>query len=81
MKNRSIVQAILLGVLLIGCSQTDEPAIATNQIDPMTAYGTTASNVFFYYEDVEAAMTFYKDVMGFRVAAVREIEVDARRGR
>jgi len=37
--------------------------------DPMTEYGTTASNVFFYYEDVEAATTFYKEVMGFRVVA------------
>jgi catechol 2,3-dioxygenase-like lactoylglutathione lyase family enzyme len=35
----------------------------------MSAFGTTASNVFFYYEDVEAATTFYKEVMGFRVAA------------
>ena len=37
--------------------------------DPMTDYGTTASNVFFYYEDVEAAKTFYNEVMGFRVVA------------
>ncbi|MDH4072887.1 MAG: VOC family protein [Gammaproteobacteria bacterium] len=35
----------------------------------MTDYGTTATNVFFYYEDVEAATTFYREVMGFRVAA------------
>ncbi|MGI9263064.1 MAG: VOC family protein, partial [Woeseiaceae bacterium] len=35
----------------------------------MADYGTTASNVFFYYEDVEAATTFYRDVLGFRVAA------------
>ena len=37
--------------------------------DPMQAYGTTASNVFFYYEDVEAATDFYRDVLGLRVAA------------
>jgi catechol 2,3-dioxygenase-like lactoylglutathione lyase family enzyme len=37
--------------------------------DPMTDFGTTASNVFFYYEDVEAATTFYTQVMGFRVVA------------
>lgn len=36
---------------------------------PMDEFGTTASNVFFYYEDVEAATTFYREVMGFRVAA------------
>jgi catechol 2,3-dioxygenase-like lactoylglutathione lyase family enzyme len=37
--------------------------------DPMQDFGTTASNVFFYYEDVEAATTFYKETLGFRVAA------------
>jgi catechol 2,3-dioxygenase-like lactoylglutathione lyase family enzyme len=37
--------------------------------DPMDEFGTTASNVFFYYEDLDAATAFYTDVMGFRVAA------------
>ena len=37
--------------------------------DPMSEFGTTASNVFFYYEDVEAATAFYRDVLGFHVAA------------
>ncbi len=69
MHNRLILQAILTSFLLAGCGQSDIPANAEIQIDPMTAYGTTASNVFFYYEDVEAATTFYREVMGFRVAA------------
>jgi len=37
--------------------------------DPTNSPGTTASNVFFYYADVEAATTFYREVMGFRLAA------------
>lgn len=37
--------------------------------DPMREFGTTASNVFFYYEDVEAATKFYREIMGFRLAA------------
>lgn len=40
-----------------------------NGADPMADFGTTASNVFLYYEDVEAATTFYRDTMGFNVAA------------
>ena len=40
-----------------------------NSAEPMTDFGTTASNVFFYYEDVEAATVFYRDVLGARVAA------------
>ena len=39
------------------------------RVNPMSEFGTTASNVFFYYEDVEAAATFYREVMGFRLAA------------
>ena len=37
--------------------------------DPMEKFGTTASNVFFYYEDLDAATEFYSDIMGFRIAA------------
>lgn len=37
--------------------------------DPMDEYGTTASNVFFYYADLDAATEFYTDIMGFRIAA------------
>lgn len=29
--------------------------------DPMAAFGTTASNVFFYYEALDAATEFYSD--------------------
>lgn len=39
------------------------------RIDPMSEFGTTASNVFFYYADVEAATDFYREVLGLRVVA------------
>lgn len=35
----------------------------------MSEFGTTASNVFFYYADVEAATDFYREVLGLRVVA------------
>ena len=35
----------------------------------MEQFGTTASNVFFYYADLERAERFYRDVLGLRVAA------------
>ena len=35
----------------------------------MAEFGTTASNVFFYYEDVEAATDFYHKTLGFHIAA------------
>jgi len=69
MHSRLAVQVLLLSFFLVGCGQSEESDGVTAPVDPMTAFGTTASNVFFYYEDVEAATSFYKDVMGFRVAA------------
>lgn len=48
------------------------PAFAFSQdaaFNPMQNYAVTASNVFFYYEDVAAAETFYRETMGFRLAA------------
>ena len=57
--------AILSCIVLVssGLLAQDSPS------NPMTEFGTTASNVFFYYEDVEAATKFYQEVMGFHVAA------------
>lgn len=36
---------------------------------PIDEYGTTASNVFFYYEDVGAASEFYQEVLGLGLVA------------
>jgi catechol 2,3-dioxygenase-like lactoylglutathione lyase family enzyme len=62
MHYKNILSALLISTYLAFTSYT---AAA----DPMAEYGTTASNVFFYYQDVEAATVFYSDVMGFRVVA------------
>lgn len=69
-------------LLLVACSESPAPdatvaaagspaaaAAPVASVDPLASFGTTASNVFFYYADVEAATTFYRDVMGLRVAA------------
>jgi catechol 2,3-dioxygenase-like lactoylglutathione lyase family enzyme len=37
--------------------------------DPMQDFGTTASNVFFYYEDLERAETFYRQTLGLHLVA------------
>jgi catechol 2,3-dioxygenase-like lactoylglutathione lyase family enzyme len=79
-----LTAGIFAGLFIVACGggseqteapepgpETASPAGAGQAavIDPMAEFGTTASNVFFYYEDVEAATDFYRDVMGFRVAA------------
>jgi len=55
-----VCTVLFVGLLVVGCDRNT---------DPMTEFGTTASNVFFYYEDVAAAGEFYENVMGFRIAA------------
>lgn len=84
MRYRLSTLGLFVSLLIAGCgggSQPESmPAAApeaasppvteqATSFDPMAELGTTASNVFFYYEDVEAATSFYRDVMGFRVAA------------
>lgn len=70
------LSVLVLAIFLPACEQaappasTDtEPEAETQVIDPMTEFGTTASNVFFYYRDVESATAFYRDTLGLRVAA------------
>lgn len=67
MSSRHTYAAALLFLFVAACGR--EEAAAPDAIDPMSAFGTTASNVFFYYEDVEAATAFYNKTMGFRIAA------------
>ena len=89
MAGRNAVAGLLLGVLLLGCSEdqqpdevgapsevapavdlaTGAPSEAASAVDPMEQFGTTASNVFFYYADLEQAERFYREVLGLRVAA------------
>ena len=77
MHKHLFVVSMLALAALVGCGKApapDAPVTAEKpampeQFDPLAAYGMTASNVFFYYEDLAAATEFYSDVMGFRVSA------------
>jgi len=60
---------IALFTALHGCSPKGPEQDTMSVVDPMSEFGNVASNVFFYYDDVEAATRFYKDVLGLRVAA------------
>jgi len=70
-----VLSFFLYALLLTGCSPEGESSRATlaldqaESVDPLKAFGTTASNVFLYYRDVDAATEFYRNVLGFRVAA------------
>lgn len=83
MKLRPIL--VVMSIVAAGCgpnsapvnepgagSAADDPAdarAADPVSDPMTEFGTTASNVFFYYADLERATRFYRETLGLRVAA------------
>lgn len=75
MAYRCIAAGLLSGLLLLGCGggepapPVEDDSAPAAAIDPMTAFGTTASNVFFYYEDLPRAERFYREVLGLRVAA------------
>ncbi|MEM7500583.1 MAG: VOC family protein [Pseudomonadota bacterium] len=47
----------------------DATADLNLDVDPMEQFGTTASNVFFYYEDLAAAEAFYRELLGLRLVA------------
>ena len=59
-------------LVAVACGQSEAPAPPEEEsapVNPMTEYGMTASNVFLYYADVEAANEFYTRTLGFAVAA------------
>ena len=62
MTNKNIVTICIISIFIIL-----KPARVN--ADPMQDYGTTASNVFFYYEDLERAETFYRKTLGLHLVA------------
>jgi catechol 2,3-dioxygenase-like lactoylglutathione lyase family enzyme len=75
MLRRFLLVIYLVGFIAVGCGGTAEPEVASSveeasaSVDAIDLFGATASNVFFYYEDVEAAAEFYRETMGFRIVA------------
>ena len=51
------------------CGSPAPPEEESQPVNPMNEYGMTASNVFLYYADVEAATEFYTRTLGLAVAA------------
>jgi catechol 2,3-dioxygenase-like lactoylglutathione lyase family enzyme len=63
------VATICALILATGLCAAQQPPGGPTSTDAMSEFGTTASNVFFYYDDLAAATDFYTQVMGFRIAA------------
>ena len=61
------IRAVLAvsAVLAAGCAQTEE----ADSVSPLEEFGIIANNAFFYYDDLEAATTFYTRTLGLRIAA------------
>jgi catechol 2,3-dioxygenase-like lactoylglutathione lyase family enzyme len=67
---RSLLIIIFTGLLTVACAQrtvTQEQEKIT--LESIADFETTASNVFFYYADVEAAADFYRQILGLRLTA------------
>ncbi len=70
MRIRSLIFIIFAGLLTVACGQrTADQEQEKITLDTISDFHTTASNVFFYYADVEAAADFYREILGLRVAA------------
>ena len=75
MSKQFLILIALVGLSAAGCGQKAEQELASPVVeapalvDAIDLFGATASNVFFYYQDVEAATEFYQKIMGFRIAA------------
>lgn len=68
-----LVVSIALLLALLGCGPSQPPVSAGSEsmamTNPYDEFGITASNVFFYYADVEAAATFYSQILGLGIVA------------
>ncbi len=65
MKNMtsSLIFVVIFGFLLIGCAQKEEVQQEMNTSD----LNIQANLVFFYYQDLEAAHSFYDEVIGLEM--------------
>ncbi len=64
-----VALAFCVALATAGCERSGPSEEDPAPMHPMDEYGMTASNVFLYYADVEAATTFYTRTLGFAVAA------------
>ena len=58
-----------MALLIVSCSQPAPPEEDHVPVNPMNDFGMTASNVFFYYADLDRATIFYTETLGLNIAA------------
>ncbi|MFT5142889.1 MAG: catechol 2,3-dioxygenase-like lactoylglutathione lyase family enzyme [Rhodothermales bacterium] len=63
---RPSAAGIAAGFLVLTVAAGCESPRQSPPTNPMDAYGITASNAFFYYDDLEAANEFYTGVLGLK---------------
>ena len=70
MQIRTSIVVMFAGVLAVaGAQRVSAQGQEQITLDSISDFDTTASNVFFYYADVEAATDFYREILGLRVTA------------
>ncbi len=67
MKKILAMIGVFVMVVAMPVSSSNGAVAEEQNVDAMSEFGATASNVFFYYKDVEAATAFYRDKLGLRV--------------
>lgn len=72
-RSRHSRAVLTAAVLTVGCSapgeETPDADLRAEPEAALSAPAVTATNAFYYYEDLEAAWSFYTDVLGFETVA------------
>ncbi len=67
-RNIRLITCLFLS-LTLSCGQQEEPLQVeeSTPMNPMQEFGTTAGNVFLYYEDLDRAVKFYTETLGMKI--------------
>lgn len=63
--NKQVVLVTLVSLLLFGCKMDN----SKSSIKTMADFGVRATNLFFYYNDLQAAGKFYSETLGMELVA------------
>lgn len=71
-RNASLTKGFCAGLitlLFVTLTHAETPQQDTKPVNPMRDFGMTASNVFFYYADLDRATHFYTQTLGLTLVA------------
>jgi predicted enzyme related to lactoylglutathione lyase len=65
----AVAPVVIIAGLAVACTGSDSTPRTEGAVDTIDAPAIQALNAFYYYEDLDRAWAFYRDVLGFETAA------------